>query len=189
MNLICREVRRRITAQEVRIGFGTAFQTRNSRLVRRTRKLRFEQRNRFLPGGIHPGAHHFFRFHAYGFPAGFGDRRDGRHLLHENGHERILAGREVDKTVHLSDGGLKDETRRNDLLCLERACSGDCLLHASIHLSQSGNIILRVPLVRQRVPDRERFDHVVVDAIHLLKRKRKIQVGLFVDNNLELPLQ
>ena len=39
------------------------------------------------------------------------------------------------KIETLPDGGLKDETRRNDLPCLERPCPGDRLLHASSHLS------------------------------------------------------
>ena len=73
-------------------------------------------------------------------------------------------------------------------LAASRRDSAVGLVHARAHLSERREVVGRVFLCRQRMPDRERFHQVDVCAAHLLQGEAVVEVRLFADHQVELPL-
>ena len=160
-------------------------QTPEARVVGCSGHLRFEQRYSITPRRIDVRLHDLFGLRQQLLPFDLGN--GVRHFLRQRRDEGILDRRRGGESLHLLDGRMKNEPRREDSACSDPARFRRRFPQADGDLAKCGDIVFGVALGLQRMNDRERRHQTDIHALELIEREAVLQERLCIGDGLELP--
>jgi hypothetical protein len=188
MNLVGRQVRRRVASQRVGVRLRAVGESPQPRVVVCVLGKRLQHVDAALPRRIDQRRDRLLDLRSQLLSPRVRDGLARGEALIERRHERIGRRRRGDELLHLRDRRAQDEARRHHLLRGQPPCLRDGFIHAQAHLAKPGDVALGVPLGVQRVIHDQQVREVDVRAAELLEREEVVVVLLAVDDQVQLPV-